>query len=590
MSRPLIGYFLAGLAALALVLAWGERFAPLTQTTFGLHLLPQGADAIVHAVSPDSGAERLGIRPGDVIEISKISLSDRYRLVMGSSPVGTIVSVPVISGPSTRIVEIGAVRGTGVQRDERLNGATFLFSTTITLIVIAFIALRRPSLATAGLVWFGAGALTVGNTIAQFSWLPDPIYGVVAVLITALLGMLPGLALLPFIVRFPHDPRTDRARLRARIADGILLAGTLTCIVQAIYEPLAFSSWRLYDLWMPAVYALIVLAFALIGYNETSGEDRRRIGWVLAGFIVTAISFAVFNIANTNFLTVDSWWALGAMLISQCLETALPLALAYAVLRHRVLDVGFVLNRTAVYAAMTTLVIAFVGFIDWIASRFIGEQHVALALEALMTISFGFALNWIHGSLEGVLDRVVFRQRYAAETRINYRIEALGFAESIAVVDEALVDAAQILKLSSSAVFGRSSQTAPFRRSGSSGWSTENVTSLDSDSLIVRTLRAIERPLFLDDADVIPAGIPDGDPRPILAIPILAHHELIGLAFYGNHVDGASPDPEEVSLLRRLAAAAANAYGAVEARQWRERANALEESLRSLAATPATGI
>ncbi|MGH7715203.1 MAG: hypothetical protein ACREML_04310, partial [Vulcanimicrobiaceae bacterium] len=208
MSRPLIGYLLAALAAIALVLAWGERFAPLTQTTFGLNLLPHGADAIVHYVAPDSSAARFGIRPGDVVEISKMSLSDRYRLVIGSSPVGTIIGVPIMSGPSRRIVDIGAIRGASIQRDVRLNGAAFLFSATITLAVIALIALRRPSLATAALVWFGAGVLTVGNTIAQFSWLPDPVYGVAAVLITGLLGMLPGLTLLPFIVRFPHEPRT----------------------------------------------------------------------------------------------------------------------------------------------------------------------------------------------------------------------------------------------------------------------------------------------------------------------------------------------------------------------------------------------
>ncbi|MGH7716208.1 MAG: hypothetical protein ACREML_09465, partial [Vulcanimicrobiaceae bacterium] len=117
----------------------------------------------------------------------------------------------------------------------------------------------------------------------------------------------------------------------------------------------------------------------------------------------------------------------------------------------------------------------------------------------------------------------------------------------------------------------------------------EHISSLDPDSLIVRTLRALERPLFMDDAAVVPQGIPDGNLRPILAIPILAQHELMGLVFYGNHEDGASPDPEEVSLLTRLTVAAANAYGAVEARQWRERAYALEESIRSLTTTPTSG-
>ena len=589
MQRPLFGYLLAACALVALALAWGEDFAPLTQTRFGLDLVPSGSDAIISRVLPNSQEAQLGIQPGDVLLISQISLSNRYRVVTGASPAGTTVTVPVLRGTMRRTVTISAAYGARRSKDIQTNGAIFLFSATLTLLVVAFIALRRPSLATAALVWFGAGVLTTGNVIAQFSWLPNPIYGIVAVIIDAGLGMLPGLALLPFIVRFPHDPRTPRERMRTRIADGILIAGIVVAVIQAIYEPVIFSTWGPYDVWSPPIYALIVLVFALLSYQDTAGEERKRIGWVLAGFVVTAISFAIFNSADTDFMTANDWWAVGVMLTAQCFEIALPLALAYAVLRHRVLDIGFVLNRTAVYAVMTTLVVAFVGFVDWLATRFIGEQHVALAIEALMTISFGFALNWMHGRLESLLDRVVFRQRYIAETRIDYRIEAFAFAESIAAIDEALAsDAAEILKLSSAAVFGRFLQTAPFRRSAATGWAAENASSLDPDSLIVRTLRAIERPLFLDDAALMPAGFPEGDLRPILAIPILVQHELTGLVLYGNHRDGASPDPEEVSLLERLTVAAANAYGSVEARQWRERAHALEESIRNLTTAPAS--
>ncbi|MGA3037011.1 MAG: GAF domain-containing protein [Vulcanimicrobiaceae bacterium] len=590
MERPLFGYLLAVCAAVALFLAWGERFSPLTQTTFGLSLRPNGSDVVINRISPNSEGARLGIQRGDILQISQISLSDRYRLLTGTSPAGATVTVPLLHGATRRIVTIAVAPGASPQGDLRLNGPTFLFSATLTLLVVAFIGLRRPSLATAALVWFGAGVVTTGNVIAQFSWLPNPIYGVVAVIINAGFGMLPGLALLPFIVRFPHAPKTERECKRARIADGILFAGIVAAVIQAIYEPLTFSTWGPYDSWSPPIYALIVLIFAILGYRDAAGEERRRIGWVLTGFVITAVSFAMFNTANTDFVTVNDWWALGVMLTTQCLETALPLALAYAVLRHRVLDIGFVLNRTAIYAVMTTLVVAFVGFIDWLATRFIGEQHVAMAIEALMTIAFGFGLNWMHGRLEGLLDRVIFRQRYVAETRINYRIEAFAFAESIAAIDEGLAsDAAQILNLSSAAVFGRLSQTAQFRRSAATGWTTQDASSLDPDSLIIRTLRAIERPLFLDDAALMPAGFPEGVGRPILAIPILVQHELTGLVLYGNHRDGASPDPEEVSLLARLTASAANAYGAVEARQWRERAHTLEESIRSLSAAPSPG-
>jgi hypothetical protein len=38
----------------------------------------------------------------------------------------------------------------------------------------------------------------------------------------------------------------------------------------------------------------------------------------------------------------------------------------------------------------------------------------------------------------------------------------------------------------------------------------------------------------------MPAGFPDGPERPVLAIPIVAQHELLGFAIYGARRDGAS--------------------------------------------------
>jgi len=50
-------------------------------------------------------------------------------------------------------------------------------------------------------------------------------------------------------------------------------------------------------------------------------------------------------------------------------------------------------------------------------------------------------------------------------------------------------------------------------------------------------------------------GFPDGPARSVLAIPIVAQHELLGFAIYGARRDGASLDPEEVSLEEALRAA-----------------------------------
>ncbi len=590
MARALCGWLLAALALVMLFLAWGEVFAPLASTSFGVILGndPSGK-AVAVQVLPRSSAERAGIRRGDEIDISGFTFSQRLRLQVGSSPVGATVVVPVVHNGVRRSVTL---RSQFIPRygQSIFSSFSLLAAATITLLIVALIAVRRPSLATAALVLYGAGAVTTFAVDAQFSWLPDPWYGVVALVITAGFSTLPIVALLPFIVRFPEPPVTRAAILRARAADAFFVLAALASVLQVIYEPLIFETWTFIDTWGQVILMGIVLLFAVSVYREASGEARRRVGWVIGGFVVSAIAYTTYNfsIYFTYGAVSPGWHAVG--IASQILQIALPVSLAYAILRHRVLDIGFALNRTMVYAVMTTLVVAVVSFADWLTGRLLSEQRLAVAIEALVTISFGFALNWLHGRTERLIDRIVFRARHIAEKRIEYRVGALEFAASSAAVDDALaVDAAQILGLSSAAVFSRVSANLPFRRAAATGWADGCAMTIDADSILVRTLRSLERPALLDDVAISAEHFPHGAARPVLVIPILSQHEVIGFVLYGNRRDGTLPDPEETALLANLTAAAGAAYGAVEARQWRERAASLEESLRGMAASPLSG-
>jgi GAF domain-containing protein len=580
MSRPLVGWLLAAFALTMLALAWGEVFAPAARITFGARFAPHGRNAIVTSVTPGSAAAHRGIRPGDLVDLSALSLSDRLRWDT-DSPAGATLAVPVIRDGVRRTFDFaGQPLPAG---SPSLDHLTLLIQATITLLIAALIVVLRPSLATAALVLYGAGSVTTFGVVRLFAWVPNPWFGAIATFIIAAFSTLPQFALLPFIVRFPENA-TVAGRRRTIAADAIFVAAAIFCLLEPLYEPIVFLSWGNVSVWIGPLGFAIVLPFAALAYRDASGESRRRIGWVIAGFLISAAAYVAFNLADFAFVTSGSKTALVVGSVSQLLSCFFPIALAYAILRHRVLDIGFALNRTVVYAVMTTLVVGVVSLVDWLTSLLLSQQRWALVVEALVTISFGFALNWIHARTERLIDRIVFRARHLAEKRVEYRIEALAFASSPSAVDEALaIDAPQILELSSAAVFGRISATAPFARNAAAGWSDGTVTTVDDDALLVRTLRALERPFFLEDAAISVDGFPSGAQRPVLAIPVVSQHELIGFALYGNRRDGASPDPEEIALLATLAAAAGTAYGAVEARQWRDRATALEQSLRAMA-------
>ncbi len=580
MARPLLGWVLAACAAVALILGWVEYFAPITQSTFGVALAARGDEAIVAAVLDGAIPSKSGLRVGDVVLLSRMTMSERLRLHFHISPVGSTMTIPIERHGVT--LSASATSRSRHAPTGALVSYTFLaIESTITLAIVGLIAWRRPSVATAALLFFGLGSLTCGRLIGLASWLPDGIFGGATVLI-ALLSYVPIFALIPFITRFPALPNTAGRRLRMRIGDVVFAMVAILCVLQTIYEPLLWQSWSALD--NATNYAsIIVLGFAVVAYLDASGEDRRRIAWVIAGFVVSVVSATIFNAVDAIVSLSDQTYLI---FIIAALGCALPVALAYAVLRHRVIDLGFAVNRTLVYGVIVAVVIALVSLVDWLTAKLIDEQRLAAAVEALLTIAIGFTLTFIHRGVERLVDRIIFRKRHLAEKMIEYRIDALGFSESEGAVDETLSrDAPQILEFASAAVFRRAAADASFACMDASGWPAGCVATIDSDALLVRSLRAIERPFFLDDALIALADAPAGAERPVLAIPVVAQHALIGFVLYGSHRDGSSPDPDETALLFRLARAAGTSYASVEARRWRERVALLERSLG--APTPA---
>lgn len=582
MNRPVAGYILAAITLALLALTYASFFAPVERMVFGLPgVVPDGKNARVTFVRPGSEAAREGVRPGDVIDLGALSLSDRYRLQIDRSPVGTPLTLRVIRAGTVRTITIHAVEIPGPLGARGDFIAATLVGATISLLVIALVVARRPSLATASLVLYGAGAPQSFLAIALFSSLPDPFFGAVAVIGNLVIALLPLWALLPFIVRFPEPPQTRQARTTARIADALFLVAVIVFGFVAIYEPLAYRTWWTFDTWSWYFALAVVVVFTAIAYRRTAGEQRRRVGWVLAGFIGTATAYTVFALADVAAFTHQNYpGVLDASLLAQ---VALPIALGYAILRHRVLDIGFALNRTMVYGVMTALVVIVVSLIDWLTERLLSQERVALAVGALVTVGFGVTLNWLHSRTERLIDRIVFRARHLAEKRIEYRIGALDFASSTDLVDQAVaLEAPRILDLHSAAVFRRSAENEPFLRAAATGWTDRDASEMNVNSLLVSTLRSLERPVVLDDAAIHDDRFPRGEERPALAIPIVSQHELIGFALFGNHRDGALPDPEEISLLARLCRAAGNGYAMVEARRWREHAAALERSMSAV--------
>jgi hypothetical protein len=584
MSRkPEFGVLVAALSLVILALGWASALLPLGAFPFTLG--GDGHGAYVARVRDVPASYTGGIAPGDRLDLSSLSYAQRWRLQAGAPP-GYALTLRVRHDGvrSNRVVVASLV--TLPMGDPRWW--SLFAGMTVGVLISSVVVARRPSVATAAFAFYTWGALPSFRFIMLFSWLPDPVFGVVATVLEALVASFPVFLLLIFVTRFPTEPSSAGGRLRMRIADAVLFAAVAICFTFAVFEPVRHHTWSN----VANLFGIVVVALggvlAALQYREASGEDRRRIGWVLVGYGVTITSF----VATNAIITAPALGSSELQVATQLADIALPIALAYAILRHRVLDVGFALNRTVVYAAVTTVVVVAVSFVDWLAGKLIGETRLALAAEAAVTIALGVALNAMHERIGRLVERVLFRARHTAERRLRNGIEALAFTASDAAIERALTDeVSAALGLRSSALFRLDEETSRFRCVRATGW-PDAVATIDEDALLVRTLRLRERPFHLADFAIAESVLPGGPAAPMLAVPVADRHALRGFVLYGALTDGTAPDPELVDLLGQLGAAAAAASAYVDARAARSRLADIEKLLAagsSIVSTRATG-
>ena len=99
---------------------------------------------------------------------------------------------------------------------------------------------------------------------------------------------------------------------------------------------------------------------------------------------------------------------------------AIPFGLANVILRHRVIDVGFVINRAVVYSAVSIIIVGIIVIVETLTSRFV-EQHSragSMAVQLAVALVLGFSIRFINARVERAVDRVLFRQRHLDEAAI----------------------------------------------------------------------------------------------------------------------------------------------------------------------------
>lgn len=464
-------------------------------------------------VTPGKLAARAGMRAGDRL-ISAYGLPQDDRLDVMLAPAAFPLGVP-----TEWVVERDGARHTltlpALHRRWTLDNTEYLLIMaglllSLTLgILIAWRGDRRPATLLGAwlLASMGCAALRLWprSMAAEFRALPIPL---IALMWPAAISSWVTPALMfAFCALVPRPMMTARSLAIALTPIAMVTAWVTLSAVLTVHAPMRAASLPL-PLWLwyavPLSYVAYFCASAALlvrSYRRAVDiTDRRRVQVLLAGTAAGAIGLLI--LVGIGLPGVGG--PAGPVLtLGGILFAFLPVAFAYATLRHRLFDVRVIVRLGLQYALARGLIAALIPIpllamaADIVLHReqpvnaIMAERGWSYALIcALIAIVYARRTAWMNA-----LDRRFFRERYAAQQILKDVVDDIGRSDSfeaaaqkvVSRIDSALhpVMTAVMLRPRTATAFSAAARHPD----------TSRLSSLLSGNAITQVVRALGRPV-----------------------------------------------------------------------------------------------
>ena len=242
-------------------------------------------------------------------------------------------------------------------------------------------------------------------------------------------GLLAPTLFLHFWVTFPEPRRGFRrpAQRAALYLPAVLLflvyLGVTSQAIQ-VKMPLAEVRWLLDRVWMLFWTVPYLASGILLRLESRQAEDpivRRQLTWLGNGTLCGILPFALFYVVPYVAGMIPTEYQKMAVLP----VALIPLSLAYAIVRYRLMDVDIIFRRGYAYTMATICVLAaFYGLVFSLGSL---VQKRGLGNTAVMTVMLigAFLFQPIRNWIQELLDRHFYRDQY------DYRRTLVEFAREL---------------------------------------------------------------------------------------------------------------------------------------------------------------
>ncbi|HEY1773913.1 MAG TPA: hypothetical protein VGH91_12065 [Gammaproteobacteria bacterium] len=443
-------WFLVSFTVLVVAVCLAIPLIPETAQPFDMTLGSSATPSLVVLPSSLGVPMPPGLHAGDKVYLSDMSPATRSFFMVGGSnpPRGTSIDLPVrdpdgsVHHVQSQFVPIGFLSGNA------LNMATQLASYALYLLFAALGLLllwRGQSRAAYGVaLWCFANLLQ-----AVFAVIPLPApYGNMLNWLGSTLSTLGTLVSLYIVAdgltmgaRTPQRRRGSHWRFAFVLVLYAIGVATfnLRFYLHGDFKVFDAISWGLNVIvglhFAAFLIPLSVLAFS---YRRCDPVNQARIRWILFSLVGLLLTYGLALVAGRLGVAISV-----LNLMATILTAATFVGFAYAVLRHRLVSLQFVLNRALVYGLITSLVVGvFAAMLSFLEHETLNtETNRTLAL--IVPLLLGLGLNTLKRNVDAYINKIFFRNRHRAEESLAQ------FARTCAYVE----DPDKLLDLTADEVF-----------------------------------------------------------------------------------------------------------------------------------------
>lgn len=283
-----------------------------------------------------------------------------------------------------------------------------------------------------------------------------------------------------------------------------------------------------------AVVALIAPLLLIAPWSAVPAKHHTRYVFMAAAVIaLSAVTWIDPAISLTTNNYADANWP---VVIQLALLGAAAFLFGYAILRHRVIDLGFAINRTLVYSLLSAVLLVLFGLAEQAAEQLLPESaHRAGEIaQALIALGLFLTFHRLRDVIERWVERIFFASWRQYEKRLVTFIRQAGFITRPETLVERTVDEFSRYAAGAEVALYQTEPGAYVRTGGAVRGIPERI---DIDDPTIVALRA--------DREMLHGGLGYS----ALLLPMVYRADLSGFVAIGNKRDGAPFRPDEQAQL-----------------------------------------